>query len=90
MTTWYVYIARCGDSSLYTGVALDPEARLRSHNAGRGSAYVRSRGDATLLYREAYRNKTKALQRELEIKSWRRDRKLALIAGATNGHRHRL
>ena len=80
---WYVYIVRCGDGSLYTGIALDPQARLRSHNAGRGSAYVRSRGCAVLLYREVCRTKIKALRREFEIKSWRRNKKLALIASKT-------
>lgn len=86
MNQWHVYIVQCADGSLYTGVALNPQKRLQSHNAGRGSAYVRSRGRAALLYREACRNKTRALQREFEIKSWRRAKKLALIADAgTNG-----
>ena len=80
---WYVYIVRCGDGSLYTGIALDPQERLRSHNAGRGSAYVRSQGCAVLLYREVCRTKIMALQREFEIKSWRRKKKLELIASQT-------
>src|SRR3989338_7496103 len=76
---WYVYIAQCRSGSLYTGVALDPVERLASHNAGRGSAYVRSRGGASLLYVERYATKSSALRREHEIKSWRRRKKLSLI-----------
>ena len=83
MIHWHVYIAQCGDGSLYTGVALDPEARLRSHNAGRGSVYVRSRGSAALVYRKACRSKTEALRRECEIKSWPRAKKLSLITAAS-------
>ena len=77
---WYVYIAACDDGSLYTGIATDPWGRLRCHNAGRGSAYVRSRGTATLVYVECCKTKTTALRRELEIKSWRREKKLVFIA----------
>jgi predicted GIY-YIG superfamily endonuclease len=40
---WYVYLLRCGDGSLYTGVTNDPERRCRQHNAGTASRYTRSR-----------------------------------------------
>ena len=78
--SWYLYIAECGDRSLYTGIATDPQTRLQQHNAGRGSVYVRSKGAATLVYVEAHRDRSAATRRELEIKSWRRRKKLALIA----------
>ena len=77
---WFVYMLRCGDGSLYTGIATNPQGRLRRHNAGQGSAYVRSKGTASLVYVERSSTKTMALRRELEIKSWRREKKLALIA----------
>ena len=76
---WYLYIAQCRDGSLYTGVTTDPRQRLKSHNAGRGSVYIRSRGGALLRYTEPCATKGQALRREHEIKSWRRDQKLALI-----------
>jgi putative endonuclease len=83
--TWYVYIARCNDGSLYTGVTINPMERLQCHNAGRGSAYVRSKGEASLCYSESHPTKGSALRREHEIKSWRREKKLALIKSQIAG-----
>ena len=76
---WYVYLLRCGDGSLYTGLSTDPDARLRRHNAGRGSRYVRGKGTARLVYVEPCRDYAAARRRECEIQSWRRKKKLALI-----------
>ena len=81
MKQWYVYIAECGDGSLYTGIALDVGRRLAVHNAGKGSKAVRSRRPAALVYSESFRNKASALKREAEIKSWARAEKLALVRG---------
>lgn len=77
---WYTYIAQCGDGSLYTGISTDPRQRLKRHNAGRGSAYVRSRGLASIVYVERCADQSAAQRRELEIKSWSRAEKLALIS----------
>ena len=77
---WFVYIARCADGSLYTGATTDPARRLRRHNAGWGSAYVRSTGGATLVYVEPQPGKSSALKREMEIKGWTRARKLSLLS----------
>ncbi len=88
---WYVYVARCRDGSLYAGASPDPAARLRQHNAGRGSAYIRSRRPARLVYRERCGSRGRALRREAEIKGWPRPIKLALIRSArmlTNGRTH--
>ena len=79
---WQLYIARCGDGSLYTGITVDPVQRLKQHNAARGSKYVASKGLAELVYAEPCRNESSARRRELEIQSWSRKKKLALIAGA--------
>ena len=76
---WYVYMVRCGDHSLYTGVSTDPQRRLQQHHAGRGSRYVVRKGAASLVYLEACHNLSNALRRELEIKSWTRKEKLALV-----------
>ena len=79
---WYIYLLRCGDGSLYTGITTDPDRRLKRHNAGQGSRYVRSRGLASLVYLARCRNHLAARRRELEIQSWTRNKKLQLIARA--------
>ena len=76
---WYVYIMKCRDSTLYTGVTTDIERRVKEHNHKKGSAYTRSRLPVTLVYTETHLNRSKALIREAKIKSWTRERKLVLI-----------
>lgn len=79
---WSVYIVRCGDGSLYTGIAKDVDARLEAHNAGRGAAYTRTRRPVALLYRKDGFTRSEALVREAGIKSLPRARKELLIDGA--------
>lgn len=78
--TWWVYLLRCGDGTLYCGIALDVAARLKQHLAGRGAKYTRGRGPLELAYREACASKAEALRREREVKRLRRGAKEALIA----------
>lgn len=78
--SFYVYILRCADGTLYTGYTDDPERRARVHNAGKGAKYTRSRLPVELVYREALGDKSAALRREREIKKLTRAQKLALIA----------
>jgi putative endonuclease len=75
----YVYIVRCADGTLYTGYALDPHARERQHNSGRGAHYTACRRPVSLVYSESFPNKSEALRREHTIKRWRRTRKEALV-----------
>lgn len=75
---WFVYILRCADDSLYTGVAKDVERRLAQHNAGRGAKYTRSRIPATLFYKEICMDQGRALRREAEIRRLTRSQKLGL------------
>jgi len=65
---WHVYIVRCADQTLYTGVATDVDARIAQHNAGRGAKYTRGRGPVELVYRERVADRSTALRRELAIK----------------------
>lgn len=81
MTGWDVYIARCADDTLYTGIAKDAAARVGEHNAGRGARYTRGRGPIELVYRERVADRGLALRREAEIKSLPRADKHRLIAG---------
>ena len=66
--TWWVYLLRCGEGTLYCGIALDVEARLKQHQEGKGAKYTRGRGPLVLVYREALGTKAEALRRERVIK----------------------
>jgi predicted GIY-YIG superfamily endonuclease len=77
---WYVYVVRCADSTLYTGVATDLHARIAAHNAGRGAKYTKSRLPVTLVYEEIVEDRSAALRREYEIKRLPPDAKRALVA----------
>ena len=68
MAEWHVYILRCADRSLYTGVATDVDARLATHNAGKGAKYTRGRLPVKLVYQEAAAGRGAALKREHAIK----------------------
>lgn len=76
-----VYIVRCADGSLYTGLARDPDERLQVHNAGKGAKYTASRRPVALVYVERCESRGDALKREYQIKTWSRARKETLIAG---------
>ena len=76
---WYLYILRCKDNSLYTGITTDVEKRLEAHRAGKGAKYTRGRGPLELVYREECGDHSDALRREAEIKRLPRDEKLKLI-----------
>lgn len=75
---WTVYILRCRDGTLYTGITDDLERRLKAHNAGKGARYTRGRGPVTLVYTEAAPDKSAALRREAAIKKLPRREKLKL------------
>ena len=76
---WYLYILRCKDDSLYTGITTDVEKRLEAHRAGKGAKYTRGRGPLELVYREECGDHSDALRREAEIKRLPREEKLKLI-----------
>ena len=77
---WFVYLARCADGTLYTGVTTDPARRERAHNRGRGAAYTRSRRPVRLVHLEPAPDRGAALRRELAIKGMTREKKEALMA----------
>ena len=76
-----MYILRCRDASLYTGVAKDLPGRLRKHEAGTASRYTRARRPVVLVWSRRVRTWSKALREEHRIKQLRRRAKQALIAG---------
>ncbi len=73
---YFVYVLRCAEGTLYTGITNDLRARLKTHAEGKGSKYVRAHLPFILVYSEAHESKSAALKREIEIKSWNRERKL--------------
>lgn len=77
--SWFVYMLRCSDDTLYTGSTTDVERRLSVHNSGNGAKYTRVRRPCTLVYCEEAADKSAALRREAAIKKLRRAEKLALI-----------
>ena len=79
--TWYLYILRCRDGTLYTGITTDVEHRLEAHRSGRGAKYTRGRTPLELVYRECCGTHSQALKRELEIKAMPRKGKEGLLAG---------
>ena len=76
---WCVYILRCGDGSLYTGVTNNLEERLDAHNRGTGAKYTRSRLPVELVYQEPAADKGSALSREHAIKQLPRAGKQKLV-----------
>ncbi len=76
---FFVYMLQCADRTLYTGYTKDIKARVRLHNSGRGSKYVRARLPARLVYCKPYHYYKHAVKEELRIKSLLRSEKEALI-----------
>jgi predicted GIY-YIG superfamily endonuclease len=80
--TWWLYILRCGDGSLYTGVTTDVARRLGDHRSGRGARYTRGRGPLRVVYVEACEGRSAALKREAAIKRLAPAAKRKLVRGA--------
>ena len=76
---WFVYIVRCADGSLYTGITKDVNRRCQQHNAGTASRYTRSRRPVKLIYQEVHPDQSSALKREAAIKAMNRRGKLTMI-----------
>jgi putative endonuclease len=76
---YFVYILKCADGTLYTGITTDINRRIKQHQSGNGSKYVKTRRPVRLVYRENAMDRSTALKRELEIKAMSRPQKLALV-----------
>jgi putative endonuclease len=77
---WTVYILRCKDSTLYTGITIDLERRVKQHNDGKGSKYTQNRRPVTVVYKEKKMGRASALVREAEIKHYSKDKKEQLVS----------
>ena len=78
---WYLYILRCGDGTLYTGITTDVPKRLEQHRTGKGAKYTRGRSPLEVVYREECGSHSEALKRELAVKKLTREQKEVLIRG---------
>ena len=73
---WYVYILRCSDDTLYTGITVDVERRIKQHNEGKGAKYTRGRGPVALVKSFELNSKSEALKLEYRIKQLSKEEKL--------------
>ncbi len=81
MKNWFIYIIRCADDSLYTGVTTDLDRRINEHNAGKTAArYTRARRPVSLVYHERVDDRATACRREYQIKQLSRLDKQHLLA----------
>lgn len=85
MSEWLVYILRCADDTLYTGITNELIRRCDQHNAGTASRYTRSRLPVVVVYQEAQATRSLALKRELAIKALSRQQKELLVQSAQEG-----
>ncbi|MCF6340748.1 MAG: GIY-YIG nuclease family protein [Sulfurimonas sp.] len=77
---WFIYILKCSDDTLYTGITIDLDRRLDEHNnSSKGAKYTRIRRPVELIYSEMVDNKSLASKREYKIKKLSREQKLELI-----------
>ena len=76
---WVVYILKCNDGSLYTGITNDLAKRLLAHEKGIGAKYTRGKAPFSIVYKEFYNTRSEATKREAQIKGLTRQQKLELI-----------
>ncbi len=76
---YHVYILKCKDGTLYTGITNDLDRRFSQHKNGKGGHYTSSKRVSEIVYTEEYPDRSSASKREAEIKKWRREKKLDLI-----------
>ena len=81
---WYLYLAKCSDKTIYTGIAKDVSARIEKHNLGKGAKYTSTRTPVKLIYHEEHNNRVSAMKRELEIKRWPQKKKVELSKNLSN------
>jgi len=79
METWFVYIIRCSDGSLYTGCTNNVIRRWHQHRSGTGARYLRAHTPESLVYMEPLSHRSAACKREYEIKQYSKKQKEALV-----------
>lgn len=77
--SWTVYILRCNDDTLYTGITNNLEARILKHETGTGAKYTKGRGPFVVIHNETFETRSEATKREATIKKLSREKKLNLL-----------
>ena len=80
-TNWYLYMVRCADDTIYTGISIDVQSRIEKHNSGRGAKYTSTRLPVRLIYSESQSDRISAMKREIQVKRWSRKLKENLARG---------
>lgn len=76
---WFVYVIQCVDGSLYTGSTNNLEKRFSEHKMGKGGRYTRAHKAIKMIYSEKLSSQSEVLKREMEIKSWNREKKIKIL-----------
>ena len=76
---WFVYMLRCKDNSIYTGITNNLDNRIETHMSGNGSKYLRGRLPVELIYKEDFSSRSSASKREIEVKKLNKKEKELLI-----------
>ena len=77
--SYFTYIARCSDNSLYTGYCVDVVEREKKHNKREGAKYTRQRTPIKIIYFEEFESRSEAMKREIQIKGWTKSKKENLV-----------
>ena len=80
--TWYLYLLRCANGDLYTGISTDVQRRLQQHASNRGARRLRGKGPLQLVFSEQVGDRSSALRLEYRVKQLSREQKEALVSGA--------
>lgn len=81
MTIWFVYLIRCADNSLYTGITTDVERRVETHRAGKGAKYLKTRRPFKLVFSAPVGDRSQASKLEYAIKQLPKRQKEAIVQG---------
>ena len=84
---WFLYMLRCRDNSIYTGITNNLDKRIETHMSGNGSKYLRGKLPVTLIYKENFLSRSTASKREIEIKKLQKKEKEALIKSTKQNQR---
>ena len=76
---YYLYLLKCANKSIYTGITTDVERRFKEHKEGKASHYTRAHKAVKIIYTEKHKDRSSASKREAEIKKWPREKKLGLV-----------